>query len=74
VPLSAEAFKAIVQGGALETRGMPKFEEYSEAELEALRHYLRERARYRPSLLDQLGQLWDFVKLMLRMELAKRGW
>jgi quinohemoprotein ethanol dehydrogenase len=74
VPLSAEAFKAIVHGGALEARGMPRFDEFSDADLEAMRHYLRERARYEPSLLDQLGQLWDFIKLMVRMELAKRGW
>ena len=44
VPHSAEAFKAIVQGGALESRGMPKFGELGDADLEALRHYLGQRA------------------------------
>jgi len=45
VPHSPEAFKAIVQGGALEGRGMPKFGELSDDDLEALRHYLGDRAR-----------------------------
>ena len=35
----------VVQGGALELRGMPKFEELEDAQVEALRHYLRQRAR-----------------------------
>jgi hypothetical protein len=29
----------------METRGMPKYEELTDQELEALRHYLRSRAR-----------------------------
>ncbi len=74
VPLSPEAFKAIVHGGALEARGMPKFEEYTDADLEALRHYLRERARYEPSAWDQIKQIWEFVSLLVRMELRKYGW
>jgi quinohemoprotein ethanol dehydrogenase len=45
VPLNAEAFKAIVQGGSLEIKGMPKFAELTDQELEALRHYIRYRAR-----------------------------
>ena len=74
VPLSAEAFAAIVRDGALMSRGMPPFAEFSDAELEALQHYIRQRARHEPSVWDQLGQAWDFIKLMVRMELAKRGW
>jgi len=45
VPLSQDAFERVVRGGALLDRGMPVFEELSDDELEALRHYLRERAR-----------------------------
>jgi quinohemoprotein ethanol dehydrogenase len=45
VPLVAEAFKAIVQGGSLESRGMPKFGEFSDEDLELLRHYIAQRAR-----------------------------
>lgn len=45
VPLAAEAFKAIVQGSSLESRGMPKFGGFSDDDLEALRHYIGQRAR-----------------------------
>lgn len=44
VSLDAEAFHAVVAGGALESLGMPKFDEFSASELEALRHYIRRRA------------------------------
>ena len=44
VPLNAASFATMVRGG-LETRGMPKYEELSDRELEALRHYVRARAR-----------------------------
>jgi quinohemoprotein ethanol dehydrogenase len=37
-------FERIVRGGALETQGMPRFEELGEAELDDIRHYLRDRA------------------------------
>jgi quinohemoprotein ethanol dehydrogenase len=45
VPLSATAFAAIVRVGTLVSRGMPRFAELSDAELEALRHYVRAKAR-----------------------------
>lgn len=45
VPLSGQAFERVVRGGALLERGMPAFDELSDDDLEALRHYLRERAR-----------------------------
>ena len=45
VGLSAASFRSVVQGGALELRGMPKYEELDDAQVEALRHYLRQRAR-----------------------------
>jgi len=43
-PLVAAAFATAVRGGS-EARGMPKFEELTDHELEALRHYIRARAR-----------------------------
>jgi quinohemoprotein ethanol dehydrogenase len=45
IPLSAPALDAVVRGGSLESRGMPRFAEFSEADLEDLQHYLRSRAR-----------------------------
>lgn len=36
-----EAFKAVVRGGAMIPRGMPQFSELSDADLDALRQYLR---------------------------------
>jgi quinohemoprotein ethanol dehydrogenase len=45
VPLSREAFATIVRDGTLELKGMPKFAELTDAELEGLRQYIRFRAR-----------------------------
>ena len=45
VPLSAEAFREIVKNGALLSKGMPRYAELSDDELESLRHYIRQRAR-----------------------------
>jgi quinohemoprotein ethanol dehydrogenase len=45
IPLSAAAFDAVVGGGSLQSRGMPRFADLSEEDLENLRHYLRSRAR-----------------------------
>jgi quinohemoprotein ethanol dehydrogenase len=44
VPLTAAAFATVVKGG-LETRGMPKFGEATDHDLEALRHFIRQQAR-----------------------------
>lgn len=44
IPLDPQAFAQVVRGGALESRGMPKFGEYDDAKLEAIRHYIRARA------------------------------
>jgi len=44
VPATA-AFDAIVRGGALLSRGMPKFDDLTAEDLTALQHYLRSRAR-----------------------------
>ncbi|HEY3731437.1 MAG TPA: PQQ-dependent dehydrogenase, methanol/ethanol family [Steroidobacteraceae bacterium] len=45
VPLSFDAFAAVVRGGTLIKRGMPAFPELSDAQLNSIRHYLRARAR-----------------------------
>jgi quinohemoprotein ethanol dehydrogenase len=45
VPLNADAFGAIVQGGSLITAGMPKFGDLTAEELESLRQYVRSQAR-----------------------------
>ncbi len=74
VPLSAEAFAAIVRDGGLEGRGMPAFPELSAEQLEALRHYIRERARHEPSAWSQLVAIWNYLVLLVKMKLAAHGW
>ena len=74
VPLSAPAFSAIVHDGALVSRGMPIFPEMGPEELEELRHYVRQQARYSPSVWEQIKTIWNFIVLMFKMELAKHGW
>src|SRR5688572_27659861 len=44
VPLNAAQFSLMVRTG-IEARGMPKFSELNDHELDALRHYIRYRAR-----------------------------
>jgi quinohemoprotein ethanol dehydrogenase len=45
VPLSAEAFREVVKNGAMLSKGMPKYEELTDDQLESLRHFIRQRAR-----------------------------
>jgi quinohemoprotein ethanol dehydrogenase len=45
VVLSAEAFAHIVHDGALLPRGMPQFPELNPAQLDDLRHFIRQKAR-----------------------------
>ena len=45
VLLSPEAFAHVVRDGALSPRGMPRFAELTDAQLEALRHFVRQTAR-----------------------------
>jgi quinohemoprotein ethanol dehydrogenase len=45
IPLSAAAFSAIVQKGGLVGRGMPRFQELTDADIEELRHYIRREVR-----------------------------
>ena len=44
VALSPEAFAKVVRGGTLTARGMPQFAELTDADLTALRHYIRAEA------------------------------
>ncbi len=73
VPLDATAFAAIVRDGALTARGMPPFEELSDAQLEALQHYLRERANDEPGLFDKAAMLTRFGWVFIKMQLMKYG-
>jgi quinohemoprotein ethanol dehydrogenase len=45
IPLSAQPFAAIVKQGALTTQGMPVFDEFTDEQLEMLRHFIRSSAR-----------------------------
>lgn len=44
LPLDADSFEAVVRKGALLSRGMPKFAEMNDEELDAIRHYIRQAA------------------------------
>ena len=74
MPLSAAAFNAIVHDGALESRGMPVFAEFTPEELDSIRHFIRERAEYEPTLWSQISAIWGFIVLMIKMQLLKHGW
>ena len=45
VPLDADIFRQVVHDGILMSRGMGKFDNLSDDELEGLRHYIRQQAR-----------------------------
>jgi quinohemoprotein ethanol dehydrogenase len=45
VPLSKDAITSVVRDGALTPRGMPRFEEFTDEQIEGLQHYIRQRAR-----------------------------
>ena len=45
VPSDATAFTQLLRGGALESAGMPKFADLSDAEIASLRHYILIRAQ-----------------------------
>ncbi|MFI4978893.1 MAG: PQQ-dependent dehydrogenase, methanol/ethanol family [Nevskiales bacterium] len=74
IPLSAEAFAAVVKNGGLQSKGMPPFAELSDEDLTALRHYIRQQARYKPSAWDQIKTAWHFICLMIKMKLMALGW
>ena len=43
--LEYESFAQVVKGGLLEPRGMPRFADLSDAQVQSLYWYVRERAR-----------------------------
>jgi quinohemoprotein ethanol dehydrogenase len=45
IPLSSDAFWAVVHDGALMQRGMPRISMYAKPQIEAIRQYIRSRAR-----------------------------
>ncbi len=45
IPLTFAGFEQVVRQGALEHKGMPKFAELSDTQLEQIRHYIRAKAR-----------------------------
>jgi len=45
VMLSTEALSRVVREGSLAPRGMPAFPEFTDAQLEAVQHYVRQKAR-----------------------------
>ena len=73
VPLNAQAFASVMYGG-LQSRGMPPFPELTAEDLVALRHYIRERARDKPTVGEQVGTTWHYLMLMLKMKLMAWGW
>jgi quinohemoprotein ethanol dehydrogenase len=73
VPLSEGAFAAVLAGG-LASHGMPPFPELTAQDQTALRHYIRERARYKPTFMDQVGAAWHYLMLMIKMKLKAWGW
>jgi quinohemoprotein ethanol dehydrogenase len=44
IPLSLEAFKAVVVGGAKVPNGMPKFADLRDEDLKAIQNFLRQQA------------------------------
>jgi quinohemoprotein ethanol dehydrogenase len=45
IPLDKDAFQQVVRGGALIQYGMPRFDTFTAAQVEALRQYMRSGAR-----------------------------
>lgn len=53
--VSQDAFHAIVRGGDLLSRGMPKYDELTPAQVEDIRFYVRSRAKEGPALAAATG-------------------
>ena len=70
IPLTQAGFTAIVRDGGLVSRGMPVFPEYSDEQLQALRHYIRQQARHQASAWDDLKAAWNFIVLLIKMKWA----
>jgi quinohemoprotein ethanol dehydrogenase len=52
--LSKEAFSDVLRSGSRRPRGMPSYEQLSDAQLEALRHYIREQSWLAPRRSEAL--------------------
>lgn len=73
IPLNTAAFTTIVRDGALQSRGMPPFAELSDADVQALQHYIRQQAEYKPSAWQQVKTAVNFIWLMIKMQLVAWG-
>ncbi|SER17548.1 quinohemoprotein ethanol dehydrogenase [Solimonas aquatica] len=73
IPLNTAAFTTIVRDGALQSRGMPPFAELSDADVQALQHYIRQQADDKPSAWEQVKSALSFIWLMIKMQLLKWG-
>lgn len=71
LPLSNAAFKAVVQGGSLESRGMPKFDDLSDEEILALQHFIRWSVEYKPSIWSKIQMALDFVGPWIKMTVSR---
>jgi quinohemoprotein ethanol dehydrogenase len=56
IPLSREAFSQVVREGTLVSRGMPRFDDIGEEELDVLRDYIRARATQSARTADKAPQ------------------
>lgn len=45
IPMDTNAFTSVVRDGALMPRGMPRFDEFTDEDLDGIRQYIRQRAR-----------------------------
>lgn len=45
LPLNLDGLKSVLQDGALLPRGMPQFSEFTDEQVEAIQHYIRQQAR-----------------------------
>jgi quinohemoprotein ethanol dehydrogenase len=54
VVLTRESFADVLRSGSRRTRGMPSYQNLNDAQLDALRHYIRSRAAAKPDV-DSIG-------------------
>ncbi|MDT0496404.1 PQQ-dependent dehydrogenase, methanol/ethanol family [Algiphilus sp. W345] len=73
LPLQAAAFDGVVRDGAMLARGMPPFPEFGDAELNDLRHYIRQRAEYEPGLIERGRFYGHMLWVMFKMKLMAWG-
>ena len=54
VVLTKESFADVLRSGSRRARGMPSYQNLNDAQLDALRHYIRSRAAAKPDA-DSIG-------------------